>query len=431
MKRDSFGLYLHIPFCFNKCPYCDFNSYAVSLVPEKEYVSALIAELDFRAYESNWRGKTVKSIYFGGGTPSVFKAKSIDRIISFICSSFAVAEDVEISLEANPGTLTADLLAQFKVAGVNRISIGAQSFNSQTLKTLGRIHSASHTEAAVEAARSAGFRNLSLDLIYGVPGQSVSDFKVDLRRIIELEPEHVSPYGLTIEKGTPFFQSYKSGRLILPPEDDVVQMMEELNSSLSGAGFERYEISNYARPGREAIHNLNYWDAQDYLGVGAGAHSFNSNCEISRRKGTKKVCRRWVNYHLPNRYMKEAIARGKAEASSETLNKQDLIFEFFFLGLRKVEGVSLKDFKERFDQEVKEVYPVLLDVLLDRGLIALTDENLALSERGLLFADSVIENFADPELSARLPREELSDKIVTFPVKEEKKEGQSLKIANS
>lgn len=388
---QPFSLYIHIPFCFYKCPYCDFNAYAVSSIPEKEYVSAILSEIDYRSTLAEWRGRTIQTIYFGGGTPSLFQPESFRKIFAGICQSFAVDERVEVSMEANPGTLNADNLIGYKDAGINRLSIGAQSFQRRMLSALGRMHSPDHIEAAVAAARNAGISNISLDIIYGGPQQTLEEFEADLYAALALEPVHLSAYGLTIEKGTPFHLSYKRGQLKLPPEDTVIKMMGHLESELREHGFQRYEISNFAVIGREAKHNLAYWNGDDYLGIGAGAHSFNSMIN----SGGYGV--RWSNAALPAKYMELAISKGQAEAWSDQLSLESSIFEFFFLGLRKIAGVSLSKFQRRFGCSIDSLYPALLQVLTTEGLVLLDQESLRLSERGLLLADSVIENFAQPE----------------------------------
>ncbi len=390
-----FSLYIHIPFCFHKCPYCDFNAYAVSAIPEKEYVSGLLAELDYRAEQPEWRARVVQTIYFGGGTPSLFQPASIRKIISAICKTFPLDERAEISLEANPGTVSQESIAGFADAGVNRLSLGAQSFERTTLKTLGRIHSPEHIEAAVEASRTAGISNINIDIIYGVPDQTLESLREDISKTLALSPSHVSAYGLTIEKGTPFHISYKKGSLKLPKEEILVSMMEEVNERLPGAGLARYEVSNFAQPGKEARHNMAYWNGTDYLGLGAGAHSF-----VASSEGADSFGKRWSNFALPNKYITEATAHGTAEGWNDSLSRQDAVFEAIFLGLRTAAGIDLADFKKRFGVSLHSLYPNLLRVLSSERLIKAEPARIALSSRGFMLADSVIENFAQPEKAA-------------------------------
>ena len=275
---------------------------------------------------------------------------------------------------------------------MNRLSFGAQSFSLSTLQKLGRLHTPDQVAAAVAAAKSAGFKNLSLDLMFGVPDQTLADVRSDLQQVVRLDPSHVSVYGLTIEKGTPFYQSYKRGDFSLPDEDALIAMTEEINSFLASCGYQRYEISNYALQGRAARHNLAYWNAEDYLGLGAGAHSYTSLYDSAEAKGV-----RWSNFALPKKYITEASAHGRADSWQETLEKAGLIFEFFFLGLRKIEGVRFSVFESRFGASIFRYYPTLMKVLVSQKLLQINDDFLSLTPQGLLLADSVIENFSQIE----------------------------------
>jgi len=392
---SSFSLYVHIPYCVHKCPYCDFNTYAVSSIPEREYVAALLAELDYRATLPEWSGKVIKTIYFGGGTPSLFSPAAIQRFISGVVGLFPIDERVEISLEANPGAIAEDALHGFREAGVNRLSFGSQSFSSHVLKNLGRQHTPAQIESSVANARRAGFHNINLDIIYGAPEQTVNDLKFDLTEAVKLDPEHVSAYGLTIEKGTPFFTSYKKGTLKLPKEQHVIEMIEELNGFLDLCGLRRYEISNFAKPGLHARHNMAYWDGADYLGLGAGAHSFNHAIPGGDDQSSAV---RWSNFALPAKYIKETIANGHGESWRETLALPDAVFEFFFLGLRKIKGVSIAECSARFGFTPAQLYPARMEMLSVQGLIETKGDLVALTERGLMLADSVIEEFITPEI---------------------------------
>lgn len=386
-----FSLYLHIPFCVHKCPYCDFNTYATATIPEREYTTALLCELDFRAAEWQWRGRQVQTVYFGGGTPSLFSPAAIGKIISHIARVFPISDEIEISLEANPGAIAFETLAGYREVGVNRLSFGAQSFSSELLHTLGRQHTADQIEASVLNAVTAGFKNINIDLMYGIPGQTVASLRHDLAYAMKLAPTHISAYGLTIEKGTPFFVNYKKGSLKLPKEGIVLAMIEELNGFLELCGLRRYEISNYARAGFEARHNCAYWNGDDYLGLGAGAHSF------TRSTGIDTPSIRWSNFAFPTKYMKEVIARGTGVGWSDSLAKKDEVFEFFFLGLRKTEGVSDTLFREQFGASISDLYPARIEVLTEQGLLEWRGEYLALTSKGYLLADSVIEEFVETE----------------------------------
>ncbi len=393
--QNNFSLYLHIPFCYHKCPYCDFNTYAVSNIPEKDYVQALLSEIDYMSSKDEWRGREVRTIFFGGGTPSLFAASSIQKIISAIGRLFPLSDNIEISLEANPGTTSSENLAGYKECGVNRLSFGAQSFKIETLKKLGRMHTPDQVVSSVENARAAGFSNLNLDIIYGIEDQSLSDLLYDLKAALELTPEHISAYGLTIEKGTPFFQSYKKGLMKLPDENLLLEMMKVIQVTLRQNDFKHYEISNYCKSKKEALHNMAYWDGDDYLGVGAGAHSFYLNKSDSNNiKGS-----RWSNYALPDKYIKTANALGNAASWTDSVGLKSLIFEFFFLGLRKIDGISKKEFTEKFSLSVDEIYNIAIAMLSEQGLIINETDNLRLSENGIFLADSVIESFIEVQLN--------------------------------
>lgn len=388
----SLSVYLHIPFCFHKCPYCDFNTYAVPRMPEDEYVASLLAELDARAATDAFRGRTISTVYFGGGTPSLLSSNAIDRILSAIRGAFEWSRELEVSLEANPGAVTTELLGGYRAAGVNRLSFGAQSLNPATLRALGRIHTPEQIEQAMAMARQSGFANVSLDLMFGAPEQTLSELEADIRATAALRPNHVSTYGLTIEKGTPFFVAHKRGVLKLPPDDVVADMLELASGLLDELGFRRYEISNYAAPGFEARHNLAYWNGDDYLGLGAGAHSYVRATEPTDTHWGE----RWSNYALPQKYMSEAQARGFAVSWNDTLDRASAIFEFFFLGLRKIDGVSLAEFQRTFGVSAHVVYGEQLRSLAGHNLLQLQGDMVRLTRQGLMVADSVIEHFAEP-----------------------------------
>ncbi|MGC1189956.1 MAG: radical SAM family heme chaperone HemW, partial [Candidatus Binatus sp.] len=279
----SFSLYVHIPWCQSKCPYCDFNSHAAASWPEADYTRALISELEYRARAPSYSGQRIRTIFFGGGTPSLFDPKSIGQIIDAASRVCGIEDDAEITLEANPGTVDLAKLVGMRAAGVNRISFGAQSFNAATLKFLGRIHSADETRAAAKMAHRAGFERLNLDLIFAVPGQTVADVMFDIESVAALEPDHISAYNLTFEEGTAFFTDLKRGRIKQLATDEQAAMYQAVREEIPRRGYAMYEISNYAAPGHEARHNLTYWRGQAYLGIGAGAHSYAGDGRGGRR----------------------------------------------------------------------------------------------------------------------------------------------------
>jgi len=270
----AFSLYIHIPWCESKCPYCDFNSHAAAAWPESDYVGALISEFERRAASPPWIGEPIRTIFFGGGTPSLFKPESIGALIETADRRFGIERDAEITLEANPGTVDLLKLRGFRSAGVNRISFGAQSFEPAILKFLGRIHNADQTREAAMMAHRAGFERLNLDLIFAVPGQTLESVRRDIESAAALEPDHISAYNLTFEEGTPFFGEMKRGRIVPESDDQQARIYAMVRSELPARGYKMYEISNYAPPGHESRHNLAYWRGESYLGLGAGAHSF-------------------------------------------------------------------------------------------------------------------------------------------------------------
>lgn len=381
----SFSLYIHIPYCHSKCPYCDFNSHAAASWPEDDYIHALIAEMGRRADESPWVGASVKTIFFGGGTPSLFEPRSIARVVETAGRLFGLDRGAEITLEANPGTVDPAKLAGMHAAGVNRISFGAQSFNPAILKFLGRIHSADETRAAADMAHRAGFERLNLDLIFAVPGQTIEDVQNDVAEAVALGPDHISAYNLTFEEGTAFFTEMKRGRIRPLESDDQAAMYALVRAELPSRGYPMYEISNYAPAGHEARHNLSYWRAESYLGLGAGAHSF--------AHGDNAGGRRWWNERMPARYVARAIETGLAEAGAETIDQATAAGEFVFLNLRLREGFALDDFARRFDASFDERFGNRAANLFEGGLLIRGDGRVFLSDRGLELADSVFAEF--------------------------------------
>lgn len=394
---SSFSLYIHIPYCVAKCPYCDFNSHAASSWPEQDYTDALIAELEHYAAQEPWHGGHVQTIFFGGGTPSLFQPESIARVLSSAqrlwptnratdsettADSLLPTAECEITLEANPGTISVDKLAGFRAAGINRLSFGVQSFQPRHLKTLGRIHSGSDATVAVRAARAAGFDNVNIDLIYAVPAQTTDEWDDDLRTAIDLGTKHVSAYNLTFEEGTAFHAMRRKGELVAQPEEIELAMFTRTQDLLRAAGFEQYEISNYARTGRACRHNLNYWRGGAYLGVGAGAHSF----------AWQAGGRRWSNEKSPTGYLTRVRARGHARVAEETLSERQARGEFVFLGLRCLDGLDAGAFAQRFGVSIADAFPHTA-TLHRQGLLSLEADRWRLTERGLLVADSVFATY--------------------------------------
>ena len=325
------SLYIHIPWCVRKCPYCDFNSHqAAAELPEQAYVQALLSDLDQEL--SGDEARPLQSIFFGGGTPSLFSASAIGAILEGVSQRMTLASDCEITLEANPGTVEQQKFEGYRRAGVNRLSLGIQSFHPQQLQQLGRIHSSDDAVSAVQAATSAGFANVNLDLMHGLPGQTVADAMGDLEQALDLGPTHLSWYQLTIEPNTAFYKQPPK----LPVDDVLADIQDAGEALLTKAGFQHYEISAWAQPGKQARHNLNYWQFGDYIGIGAGAHGKQTRADgrIVRRHKTR----------LPADYLNP---ENTFLAGEHTLADSDRVFEFMLNALRLPDGIDLDLFVTR------------------------------------------------------------------------------------
>ncbi|MCH8066646.1 MAG: radical SAM family heme chaperone HemW [Chloroflexi bacterium] len=385
---EPFSLYLHIPFCTAKCGYCDFNSYAGQehLIPS--YSEALVQEA--RLWRKATTGRTVSTVFFGGGTPSLMPLEEFATIVDGLRSTFEIAPDAEFSIEANPGSLDEEYLRGLRELGVNRLSIGVQSFHDDELQSLDRIHSAGDAGEAYRAARAAGFTNVSLDLIFGLPDQPIERWQESLEEAVALEPDHLSLYALTVEEGTPLARSVARGRTPAPVADDQADQYEWTVRRLAGTSYEQYEISNWAKPGYRCRHNLTYWQCREYLGLGAGAHSYLDGV-------------RFATAALPDRYL--ALVRESSELATdgaddapmrqvvtgETMTPELDISDTLILGLRLVEGVSLAAFEERFGVELMAAVGDRLREPIDAGLVGVEDGCLRLTERGRLLGNEVFE----------------------------------------
>jgi putative oxygen-independent coproporphyrinogen III oxidase len=383
---QPFSVYVHIPYCVSKCPYCDFNSHVVAEIPEENYTSALLAELEHFGNLEDWRGRTVQSIFFGGGTPSTFQPASIGKLLAWIAARFPIAADCEITLEANPGTVDSEKFFGYRDAGVNRISVGVQSFQSRLLKFLGRIHSADEAINALNVVKQAGFKNFSLDLIYANPGQTSAELEADLDTALGFRPPHLSAYNLTFEEGTPFHHEYRAGRMRNLDEDEEIAMAELIEHKVNGAGMSRYEISNYALPGHHSRHNVNYWRGGDYLGLGAGAHSYKRNQSLG------PFGRRWSNEKNPGRYMAQVLETKLAVIEREEIDPVKAAGECMFLGLRMTEGVPVETFHARFGKPPVEFYP-RIGTWIEGGFLEEKKGHLRLTPQGLLIANSIFVEF--------------------------------------
>ncbi len=377
------ALYIHIPFCEKRCNYCDFYTVANRKEAIPRYVQALEREMALYASDPFWSRQTFATVFFGGGTPSLLAPEDIDRILEAVRSNFRLAFEPEITLEANPGTTTAAHLCGYRAAGVNRLSLGAQSFRDDELEQLDRLHRSADIVRTVEEARAAGFDNINLDLMFALPGQRPSRWKANLENALSLQPQHLSCYNLTLEEGTPLYKLFMAGRVRALTEWRERALFNFTIDFLEAHGLEHYEISNYALPGFECRHNIKYWDGSVYLGLGASAHSFDGR-------------KRFWNVSNYVRYC-ERLEKGKrAVDARETLTPGQQRFEMIFLGLRRKHGVDLQRFRRVFQQDFLQTYAGPVDRLLrhDPPLVEISEEHLRLTREGRLLCDAVCAEFA-------------------------------------
>lgn len=376
--NKKIGLYIHIPFCKSKCHYCDFNSQAGKEALIEPYFNALGQEI--RNYSSGLRDCTIGSVFVGGGTPSLADAKYIYQIMLICRQCFEIDSKAEITIESNPGTLTYEKLLSYRINGINRLSIGLQAYQDILLAKLGRIHSAEDFMVNLEAAVKAGFKNINADLIFGIPGQNMNDWGETVRNVISLGLAHVSCYSLKIEEETPFYSMLRSGTL--QPVDDELdrRMYRYAVDQLKRHGYKHYEISNFALPGYECRHNMVYWKALEYLGIGAGAHSYmggsryNNICDIEE-------------------YINIISNKGNPVENIQSIDKTESMSEYMILGLRLVDGISTLQFKERYGEDIFKVFGNQLDKLQRKQLLEQEGEKIRLSPYGLDVANCVFEEF--------------------------------------
>ena len=377
VQPASAGLYVHVPFCRRKCPYCSFYSFAPQSGDIARYLKAVQAHLASLAQEPLLQGLQFDTVFFGGGTPSVLPPALLGQILKSCLSALSCSSEAEISIEVNPGTVQADDLLALRRAGFNRLSFGVQSFHDHELRRLGRIHTALEAEEAVLAARHAGFTSISLDLMYGLPGQSPADWQSSLEKALSLAPEHLSLYELTPETPSPLYDQIQQGTTFLPSEEEVLAMMDCTASLISTSPLKRYEISNYARDGHSCRHNINYWQNGSYLGLGPGAVSALGGRRFTIPPGI-------ADYH-------DRAANGEnVWLEEERLSVEESFRETVIMGLRMLKGVSARRLKERYQLDLACHYGPVLDQLLRQGLLAWRGQNLALTERGLPLANQVM-----------------------------------------
>ena len=395
MSDGSISLYVHIPFCQSKCSYCDFNSYAGLESLIEPYVGALLAEMGL------WREPTqhmsLATVFLGGGTPSLLPPAQVERVMTALRQRFRLTADAEVSFEANPGTVDCPYLEGLRSLGVKRLSLGVQSFHDDELATLGRIHTAAQAREAYHTARQADFDNVNLDLIYGLPRQTMMAWQYTVREAVALRPDHLSLYALTVEEGTPLADAVARGRLPPPDADLAADMYLWAEDALAAAGYQHYEISNWALPDRRCRHNLAYWLNEPYLGLGAGAHS----CFGGFRFVNVKDPRRYVALVEESAKANGCPAEGLAPflaglghiASAQQMTAARAMAETVVLGLRLVEGLRLKEFRRRFGQELMSVYGTQVGELEALGLLEQADGCLRLTASGRLLGNEAFQRF--------------------------------------
>lgn len=383
MKKRNLELYLHIPFCVKKCNYCDFFSASGTPKEQADYVSAMIQEI--QSYQELSGEYEVQTIFLGGGTPSLLTPEQIEKIFTTIYHIFSVNENAEITMEMNPGTVAIEKLRAMKAAGVNRLSIGLQSAQNEELKMLGRIHTYEEFLETWRLTEQAGFKNRNIDLMSALPGQTMESYEDTLSKVLALEPEHISAYSLILEEGTVFYDWYEKGKLDrgawkLPSEEEEYAMGELTIQRLAEAGMHRYEISNYAKPGKECRHNLGYWDRVEYLGIGAGSSSLIKGERFDHIRDRKVYI--------------EKIRNGESILiDREILSVESQMEEFMYLGLRKIEGVSRTDFQNYFGKNVDDVYGEILDKLEEEQLLEFSGDRIRLTHRGMDVSNCVLAEF--------------------------------------
>jgi oxygen-independent coproporphyrinogen-3 oxidase len=378
LSASRLGVYVHFPYCLSKCPYCDFASTVAKEIPEERYAKAIVSELKLRLEGfPQLAGRSLGSVFFGGGTPSLWNAAWVERVLGGITSHLPLTDGAEVTLEANPGAADAGRFESFRAAGINRLSIGVQSFQARTLAALGRAHDGDAAESAFRAARKAKFANVSMDFIYGVHGQQLDEVRRDAERAASLEPEHLSAYALTLEpealaEEVPLARQLARGEVTLPSEDETLAMGHAVGEIYAAHGLARYETSNYARPGFHSRHNALYWTGGEYLALGAGATGF-------IRGGAGAV--RYSNHRSAERYLAEVEARRAPEASRESIHSREQFIERVAMGLRLFTGIDLDATCSAFGESFSSRRPAI-DRLIQDGFARMLGSRLALTDAG-------------------------------------------------
>ncbi|HEL0645775.1 radical SAM family heme chaperone HemW [Streptococcus equi] len=373
MSKKPTSAYVHIPFCTQICYYCDFSKVFIKNQPVDAYLEALIKE--FESYQIN----SLKTLYIGGGTPTAITAKQLDYLLSHLQQHLQLDQLEEFTIEANPGDLTEDKIAVLRQSAVNRISLGVQTFNDKQLKQIGRSHTEAQIYTTIASLKEAGFQNMSIDLIYALPGQTIQQVKENVAKALTLDIPHLSLYSLILEHHTVFMNKMRRGKLQLPTEDLEAEMFEYIISEMEASGFEHYEISNFTKPGFESRHNLMYWNNDEYFGCGAGASGYLDGIRYRNR--------------VPIQHYLKAVADGNARLSEEVLTKEEMMEEELFLGLRKKSGVSVSRFQEKFGLSFESRYGPVVRELQAQGLLVKDKDFVRMTKKGLFLGDSVAEKF--------------------------------------
>lgn len=374
--KEAISLYIHIPLCVKKCAYCDFVSFEGRMPQRERYVQAVCREI--RAQAAFFGRRMVHTVFFGGGTPTLLTGMQVQQIMDTIRACFDLTKDAEISMEGNPGTLTMENLRMYRKAGVNRLSLGVQSMDDGLLAEIGRIHTAAQAQEAVHMAREAGFDNLNLDLMYGLPGQSAEQWRETLRQAILLAPEHLSCYSLILEEGTPLFDRVQEGSGVPLPAEDEMDEMDRITSQMTcEAGYVQYEVSNYAKPGKICRHNTVYWECLSYLGVGLNAHSDMDS-------------RRFYNPENWEAYLQMAESDDVHRMEEGKNSRTERMFERMMMGLRQTRGVDCARFEQDFGAQIQEIWPNTIREMADKELMTCNKERIALTRRGMQVMNGIL-----------------------------------------
>jgi oxygen-independent coproporphyrinogen-3 oxidase len=374
--RRKAGLYLHVPFCNRICPYCNFYSLVPNGNQIDEFVESLMAEAELKAAGA-FAGFEYDTVFIGGGTPSLIDAAHLESILTHLRSNFEITDDAEITMECNPSSKDRDSLGRYRDIGVNRISLGIQSFQDRHLETLGRLHDSGEAIQSFHRLRQAGFENASIDILYGLPGQTIAEWEDDLNHAIELDPDHISAYNLIIEPDTPFGRQYTQGKLKLPTDEQQSRMYELLNDRLTDAEYQMYEICNFARPGHQCRHNMKYWRLMPYLGLGPSAVSFDGR-------------RRFKNIVSLKKYSESLEGGSLPPMETENIDRRKAIDEQIMMGLRLTRGLSLQSLRREFGYDLATEKSAELEVLTKTGFIESEGGHLRLTSKALFLADEII-----------------------------------------